>query len=84
MDAEDDDDDEDDEDDVDGDITHQSEADQSAVSSAGDLNQSACSSKEASQSDVSIVMATEEVGGEGAEDKENASTSSSGGNSNNT
>lgn len=75
---------EEDEDDIDGDITSQSEADQSAINMA-DIIQSASSSKNTSQSEVSMQMDVSDVGGEDEqEDKENSSSlASSGDHSNN-
>jgi hypothetical protein len=67
------DDDEDDEDEVDGgDITSQSEIDQSAASN-NDISQSACSSQDTSQSGVSMLIEDSVMSGDdGQEDKENS------------
>ena len=83
MDAEDDDD--DDEDDMDsGDITSQSEADQSALNLT-DINQSASSSKETSQSEIIMQVDNSDiVVEEGQEDKENSSGLASSGEHSNT
>ncbi|XP_052773276.1 anaphase-promoting complex subunit 4-like isoform X2 [Mya arenaria] len=80
MDAEDDD---DDDDDVDGDITNHSEADQSALNIVVDNNQSGCSSKNTSQSEVSMQIEGSDVGGEEQEDKENSSSLASSGETSN-